>query len=619
MEPVDVTTKSIAAPRKPLRLWPGVAAVVLALVIRLIASFIPGASVIGLFATLGATAAVLVWWLFFSRAAWIERIGAVLVTLVAYFAIKPLLDPSITGGLMGRMWAVYAIPTILPPAFVAWAVATRRLPDGIRRVTMVATILLACGAWTLLRTEGVKGEAVADLAWRWTKTPEQRLLEQGGDEPAPVSTPAAAPAPPASAVAAPGPVHPSGPPAAAETAPGTARDEPTKTIVATPPAAWPGFRGAARDSIVRGVSIETDWAKAPPVQVWRRPVGPGWSSFAVDGERFFTQEQRGEHEIVSCYRVSSGEPVWRHRDAVRFWESNAGAGPRATPTLHDGRVYTLGATGILNVLDAATGKLVWTRNAAADTGAPTPGWGFTASPLVAGNLVIAAASGRLAAYDLAGGKPKWTRTTVGGGYSSPHLVTIGGVAQILLASGGGISSVAPADGRMLWQHGGAGTSIVQPALANGDVLVAAGDMMGGTGISRLSVSPGPSGWIVEQRWHSRGLKPYFNDFVLHRDHAFGFDGSILASIALQDGERRWKGGRYGQGQMLLLPEQDVLLILSEEGELALVKATPDQFTELARFKAIEGKTWNHPVLVGDILLVRNGEEMAAFRIPSRTS
>ena len=351
--------------------------------------------------------------------------------------------------------------------------------------------------------------------------------------------------------------------------------------------------------------------------MWRRPIGPGWSSFAVGGDRIYTQEQRGEEEIVSCYRLSDGQPVWRHSDRVRFYESNGGPGPRATPTLHGGRVYTLGATGVLNALDAATGAVAWSRNAASDTGAAMPGWGFTGSPLVHDDLVIVATSGRLAAYDLAAGKPRWTRITGGSGYSSPHLLTIAGVPQVMLLHGAGATSVAPKTGEILWAHTwNYGTAIVQPAVIDGgDLLIALGDAMGGSGIRRLSVSRASNEWKVEERWTSRGLKPYFNDYVVHKGHAYGFDGSILSCISLQDGERRWKGGRYGQGQMLLLPDQDLLLVLSEEGELALVSATPDKFAEVApRFKMIEGKTWNHPVLLGNLLLVRNGEEVAVFRL-----
>jgi outer membrane protein assembly factor BamB len=561
-------------PHKPLRLWPGVVAVVLQWLLWVVVPRVAPEAAI--FAVLGAVACglvVVVWWLFFSRAPWAERVGAIVLMVVAVVVTKRIVHPSIAGGMMGMMLPGYAIPA-LSLALVAWAVASRRLSSGPRRVLLVAAIVLACGVFTLVRTGGITGNANSDFHWRWSKTPEERLLAQSRNEPAALVT------------------------ATAATTTGTD---------------WPGFRGPNRDGVVRGVRIATDWSKSPPVELWRRPIGPGWSSFAVRGDLLYTQEQRGDDEVVACYKVSTGEPVWRHRDAARFWESNGGAGPRGTPTLSNGRVYTFGGTGILNVLDAGTGAVVWSRNAASDTKTKLPGWGFTSSPLVVGDLVVVATAGKLVAYDLATGGPRWFGPDGGSGYSSPQLFTIQGVPQIVLLSGTGATSVAPTDGQRLWEHPLTPSArIVQPALtADGDVLIHDGE---GNAMRRIAVAHGPGGWTVEERWNSFGLNPYFNDFVVHKGHAFGFAGSSIACIDLKDGGRKWKGGQYGHGQLVLLSDQDLLLVLSEEGELALVGATPDQFTEFARFPAIKGKTWNHPVLVGDVLLVRNAEEMVAFRL-----
>ena len=242
-------------------------------------------------------------------------------------------------------------------------------------------------------------------------------------------------------------------------------------------------------------------------------------------------------------------------------------------------------------------------------------WGFASSPLVVDDLLVVAAAGKLVAYDRATGEPRWSGPAHSVSYSSPQRATIDGVAQVLLLTADGATSVAAADGAPLWEHKWAGFTCLQPALiAGGDVLISTSGGAGGLGIRRLAVAHGPGGWTVRERWTSDGLCPYFNDFVVHRGHAYGFDGSTLSCIDLEHGAQKWEGGRYGNGQLVLLPDQDLLLVVSEKGDLALVRATPDQFTELARFKAIEGKTWNHPVLVGNVLLVRNGEEMAAFRL-----
>ncbi len=545
----------------------------------------------------GGGLAILLWWVFFSRAPWVERLGALVLMIAAPVAASPFMDKSITTGAMGMLFPILAVPG-LSLAFVAWAVSTQRLSNAVRRATMAATIILACGVWTLVRSGGFDSDFKVDLSWRWTPSPEDRLLAQAVNKPAP-------PPPAAAAIETPE----QRPAAQAVVAPVALKLTPAAGGSAFE---WHGFRGTGRDGVISGSPIKPDWSASPPVEMWRRPVGPGWSSFAVQGDLFYTQEQRGPDEVVTCYRLSTGEPVWTHRDAARFWEANAGPGPRGTPTLSNGRVYTFGGTGIVNALNAHDGSLVWTRNAATDAEAKTPTWGFASSPLVLDDLVIVAVSGRLVAYEIATGGPRWFGPEGGTSYSSPHLATIDGVAQILSLNKNGVIGVAPADGKLLWEHRWPGYPIVQPAVtADGGVLISVAD---NSGTRRLAIERSPSGWTAVERWTSIGLKPYFNDFVVHEGHAFGFDGAILACINLEDGKRKWKGGRFGHGQLVLLPGQNLVLVLSEDGELALVGASPNGFTEHARFKAIEGKTWNHPALAGDVLLVRNGEEMVAFRM-----
>jgi hypothetical protein len=345
-----------------LRLWPGVAAVAVQWIAAFVApAVLPAADGgTGILAGIAGGAVVLVWWLFFSRARAAERLGAVVLIVLAIVATRPFLHASIRTGMMGMLFYIYVIPP-LSLALVAWAVTARRATGLLRYATMFAAVVVACGTFTVLRTEGVTGDAESDFEWRWTPTAEERLLARAADErlaagasaataAAPGAAAAAAPASPMPTMAAPSSTAPSRPAEAGST-PASARpattgpaDAPPSTAVepATPgpsvPAwtgvEWPGFRGAARDGVIRGATLATDWARSPPVELWRRPIGPGWSSFAVGGELFYTQEQRGEEELVSCYRASTGEPVWRHADRVRFWESNGGAGPRGTPTLH---------------------------------------------------------------------------------------------------------------------------------------------------------------------------------------------------------------------------------------------------------------------------------------------
>jgi outer membrane protein assembly factor BamB len=333
----------------------------------------------------------------------------------------------------------------------------------------------------------------------------------------------------------------------------------------------------------------------------------------------YTQEQRGELEAVVCYDALTGRELWTHTDAARFWESVSGAGPRATPTFADGRIYTLGGTGLLNCLDAATGKRYWSQDIAADAGAKPPQWGYSGSPLVSDGLVIVFAGGEgdknLLAYHSETGKLAWSAPAGANSYSSPQRAVLEGQRQCLILSDRGLAAVDLATGAVLWKGGAAmpgAPRCVQPhKVGPAQFLVGTYE---GASVTLLDVNRQDGAWNVMPHWTSKDLRPEFPDFVVHQGHAYGFDVSIFCCIDLSTGKRCWRGGRYGRGQVILLADQALLLVLSERGEAVLVAANPEQHHELGRFQALDGKTWNHPVIAHGRLYARNAEEMACYEL-----
>jgi hypothetical protein len=262
--------------------------------------------------------------MFLSRARWTERLGAVLLMIVALFGTSSILDLSFGTGLASVLFIVLAVQA-LGIALVVWAVATRGLSAGLRRTTMAAAILIAVGGWACVRVGGVTNDLKPELHWRWAQTPEERLLAQTASER--VALPAARHRPGFRQLFG------------ADARLNSARRLETPGIY-NAAAPCGGFRGSRRDGIIPA-RIVTDWTASPPVELWRRLIGPGWSSFAVHSGLIYTQEQRGNDELVSCYNESTGKPVWIHRDQTRFYESGSGPGPRGTPTFNNDRVYAL--------------------------------------------------------------------------------------------------------------------------------------------------------------------------------------------------------------------------------------------------------------------------------------
>jgi outer membrane protein assembly factor BamB len=395
----------------------------------------------------------------------------------------------------------------------------------------------------------------------------------------------------------------------------------------TTPYDYPAFLGGRFWAEVEGVDLATDWKEHPPQQLWKQPIGAGWSGFAVVGDHAFTQEQRGPNELVVCYDVATGTILWSHQDEVRWDPSGSGAlggvGPRATPTVADGRVYTMGATGILNCLEAPTGKLLWSHDTLAEEGAAQVMWGRACSPIVVGEWVVASVGGSednsLVAYDAATGKRAWGAGTRQSSYATPVLTTIAGVEQIVVVNQDYVTAHDAATGAVLWEHRFAGNS---DSNASNSQPVPVGD-------DRLLLSKGYSipaqlvqvtrdreTWKTEIVWEKSVLRTKMSNILVRDGYVYAIDDIDLVCVELATGKRKWKSRRrpeVGNGQIMLVG--DAIVVLSESGEVILIEANPKKYRELGSFQAIQGVTWNTAALSRDLLLVRNAGEAACFRLP----
>ncbi len=414
------------------------------------------------------------------------------------------------------------------------------------------------------------------------------------------------------------------------------------------PADFPRFLGPGGDASLPAVEIATDWETNPPRLLWRRPIGAGWGGFAACGDYAVTLEQRGEDEVVSCYRLPTGEPEWVVAVPARHETVLGGAGPRSTPTISAGIVFTTGATGWLHAIDGPTGKVLWRKDVLADLGidraahAAAVAWGRAGSPLVTDDLVIVPAGGprlradprpddgaavtpetaafvSLAAYDRESGERIWLAGTEQIAFASPQLVTVCGRELVLTVNEAQVAAFEPATGDAVWQfpwpgHSNSDASCSQPHVLDGDRLFISKGY--GVGAAVFSLSVRNDQWTIEPVWQRANLlKTKFTNVAIDAGHAYGLSDGILECVRLADGERAWKRGRYGQGQLLRVG--GTILVQAESGEVVAVPATPRRPEELGRLAAIDGQTWNNLCLAGSRLLVRNAEEAACYEVSIR--
>lgn len=377
---------------------------------------------------------------------------------------------------------------------------------------------------------------------------------------------------------------------------------------------WPQYRGPARAGVVDEPELLAAWSDGGPRELWRRPVGTGYSAVTAAGERLYTMEADGEAEAVLCLDAATGETLWRVVVGNFVQAELRDGGPRSTPAVDGGTVYAASSQAKLVALAAADGSLRWERDL--QEWGPVPRFGYAVSPLVDGGLVILEVGKPgegpgVAAFDQRTGELRWTALDGPAGYSSPIVAEIAGVRQYVFSRSQEVVALSTA-GELLWRHATERRSAIpMPVfLAPDRIFVATADDAFGGRVIRVVREGGA--FRTEEVWQERLMRNHFNTSVLVDGHLYGFDNGTFRCLDAATGERLWAQRGFGKGS--LIASGDLLFVLGDGGTLALVRASPEGYGELGRVQASQGRAWTAPTLANGRIYVRDFDELVSFDV-----
>ncbi|MDE2887820.1 MAG: PQQ-binding-like beta-propeller repeat protein [Gemmatimonadota bacterium] len=381
---------------------------------------------------------------------------------------------------------------------------------------------------------------------------------------------------------------------------------------------WSQWLGPDRTGISTETGFLKTWPKDGPDVLWKKNLGVGFSGISVADGRVFTMFAEGDDEFVVCLNEESGDEIWRFRTGGMFEEWQGGDVPRSQPTVDGKRVYVLGAEGTLYALKAENGDTTWTVDLVDGLGGRFPRFGFSTSPLVEGDLLFleaATRNGTFLALRRNDGKVAWASQKDVASYSSPIAVDLAGARQVIYFSGQAVVGLSPADGSLYWRYPWKTSydlNIATPILVPPDqVFISSGY---DHGAALLRIEAGSDGFSATRVWESRRMKNHFGTSVLVGDYLYGFDNAILKCIEARTGKEQWKHRGYGKGALIYADGH--LLLMSDNGRLALAKATPEGFEERAGAQVLSGRSWTMPTLANGRVFVRDMRKIVCLDLRS---